>query len=74
MPRYVCAVLLPSALLLPAPAVAVPICQYVATTDPLRGEQVLANPCVGYAGNVRCVPLVQDSGSVGLEVVICRPA
>ncbi len=74
MPRYACSALLASVLLLPSPAAAVPLCQYVGTTGTLLGERVLANPCVAYAGQVYCIVLTPGSTLVGLDFVICLPA
>ena len=73
MPRYACSALLASALLVPSPAAAVPLCHYVATTGTLLGERVLANPCVAYAGPVLCVVLTPGTALVGLDLVICVP-
>jgi hypothetical protein len=73
MPRYVCSALLASALLVPPPAAADPICSYIGTTGTLLGEQVLANPCVGYGGEVGCTVATPGVALVGLVLVICRP-
>lgn len=75
MRRLSLLLLVPLAFAVPsAPASATPICQYVGTTGTLLGEQVLANPCIGYAGAVQCVILEPGTAVLGLDVVLCAPA